>query len=288
MKAMLLAVACLFIVVRTQAQAIQPIYNEAFPKLPPGVPRTVDTNGNVLFIDTMFTTRAFQEEALRLVIEEANKVAKELQLPESLPITRTNLTHAFIGAFGFVYEDKSLGNVTTSNYWYGLVRDCKFSRVTVAKIDDRCHDYAEKYQRPIEQLDTNAAFQLATQWLAAVRMDVQGLNRDYDVHVDLDPYWNNVRMGELPRRSFSPIYYVSWLAKGRPPYSAGGGASVELFLPTKTLLSLSVDDPKYILRQRVVFTNLAALFPGKATITTNYPPKSPPTPIDARTLFGPN
>jgi hypothetical protein len=50
-------------------------------------------------------------------------------------------------------------------------------------------------------------------------------------------------------------------------------ARAQLFLPTKTLLQLTVDDVKYIARQPVVFTNLAALFPGQATIRTNWPVK---------------
>lgn len=104
-------------------------------------------------------------------------------------------------------------------------------------------------------------------------MDVKGLNRDFDVNVAIDPYWNNVWMGELPKQRFTPIYVVSWLTKGKPHYSAGGGASVELFLPTKTLLSLRVEDSKYILRPPLVVTNLAELFPGKAKITINKPGK---------------
>ena len=130
-----------------------------------------------------------------------------------------------------------------------------------------------KYQWPVARFDTNAPYQLATQWLAAAHMDVDALNRDYDVRVAVDGYWNNVSMGELPKRRFTPLYIVSWLVKGKPHYSAGGGASVELFLPTKTLLSLSVEDPKYILRPPIAFTNLAALFPGKAEIKTNLPGK---------------
>jgi hypothetical protein len=34
-----------------------------------------------------------------------------------------------------------------------------------------------------------------------------------------------------------------------------------------------VSKPKYILREPLVFTNLAALFPGQATIKTNWPVK---------------
>jgi len=54
-------------------------------------------------------------------------------------------------------------------------------------------------------------------------------------------------------------------------------ADVELFLPTKKLLQLDVDDPKYILRKPLVFTNLASLFPGTGRVTgfTNFPPSAP-------------
>jgi len=48
--------------------------------LPPGVPRTVSPDGRVLFIEPLFTTRQFHDEVLRLLIDEANKVAGELSL----------------------------------------------------------------------------------------------------------------------------------------------------------------------------------------------------------------
>jgi len=41
--------------------------------------------------DWRFTTKAYQDEALRLMIKEANKVAQELGLREQLPISRSNL-----------------------------------------------------------------------------------------------------------------------------------------------------------------------------------------------------
>lgn len=277
----LLGLCLCFVLNQIQAsETLLSIPDNAAKELPAGVPRTVDTNGRVIYIDGMFTTKAYQQEAFRLIIEEANKVAMELHLPETLPITKTNITRAYIGPFGYNYQLKGLGSVDTLNYSYGVEKGYKFSDLTITKIDDRCREYAVKYQWPLNRLDTNAAFQLATQWLAAAHMDVQGLNRGYDVRVALDGYWNNVKMGELPKRKFTPLYIISWLVKGKPPYSAGGGASVELFLPTKTLLSLSVNDPKYILRPPLAFTNLAALFPGKATITTNWPVKTefPPLP----------
>ena len=256
-----------------QADDLFKIPENAAKELPPGVPRTVDTNGKVVYIDGSFTTKAYQDEALRLVIQEANTVARELQLPEALPITQSNLTHVYIGPFGFSYQLQAVGNITTSNYWYFVKRGNKFSDLTVADIDNRCRDYTAHYQWPITQIDTNAAYQLAVHWLSAAHMDVQALSRDCNVRVALDPHWNGVRMGQLPKRTFTPIYIVSWLARGPGADSNAAVASVELFLPKQTLLSLSVDDPKYILRSPIVFANFAALFPGKGTIITNRPSK---------------
>lgn len=249
------------------------IPEDAAKELPPGVPRTVDTNGKVIYIEGAFTTKDYQQEALRLVIQEANKVARDLQLPETLPITESNLTHIYIAPFGFGYQLQAPGNITTSNYWYFVKRGNKLSDLTVADIDNRCRDYMAHYRWPITKLDTNAAYQLATQWMSKAHMDVAGLNREYDVYITLDPYWNGVKMGQLPKRTFTPIYIVSWLPRSLAAESDGAVASVELFLPMQTLLSLSVDNPKYILRSPIVFTNLAALFPGKGTIITNRPSK---------------
>jgi len=85
-------------------------------------------------------------------------------------------------------------------------------------------------------------------------MDVTALNRDCSVNV----------LAFTPQgdkgRSFVPVYWVYW-TKG--PAERGSVASVELFAPTKTLLQLRVEDPKYILRAPLVLTNLT--FPVSQT-----------------------
>jgi hypothetical protein len=262
-------VLCLCLLGTTiQAQPIDSPYGKP-DDLPPGVPHVVDTNGNVFSIEPIFTTRAFQEEGLRLVIAEANAVANDLHLPEPLPITKSNLTHAFIAPFGYTYVRKRLGNVTTSNYSYNVGYDFKFSDLTVAKYDERCLDYCRKYQWPISRLDTNTPYLLATQWLVAVHADVAGLNRDREVHVAVSPVWSGAELGDIPKGKFTPMYCVWWTLRGSTGKQAE--ALVELFLPTKTLLQMIVDNPKYMLRPPITFSNLAELFPGKAEIITNRP-----------------
>jgi len=84
--------------------------------LPPNVPSQFDINGRPNMSAITFTTKAYQEEALEKVIEEANQVAKELQLPNELPITKSNIVKSFIPPFGFAREKEAIGNITTSNY----------------------------------------------------------------------------------------------------------------------------------------------------------------------------
>ena len=97
---------------------------------------------------------------------------------------------------------------------------------------------------------------LATQWLAAAHMDVNALNRDCQVHVELDKFANeNLRKtGKIV-----PIYFIYWQSLQNRKEGYGDVASVTLFAPTKTLMSLRVEDTKFILRPPLHFTNLNAL-----------------------------
>ena len=247
---------------------------QAMDDLPPGVPRVVNPDGSLFFIEPMFTTREFQNEALRLVVEEANKVAKELHLDESLPITRTNLTHTFISGFGFMLESEAVGNVTSSNYWYGVGRGYKFSQLTIANYDARCFEYRDRSRWPVSRIETNAAYQLATQWLAAAHMDVEGMNRDCRVETIVDEFWNALKPGEKPHGTFVPIYSVTWTKiKKKDARDDGSVADVALLAPTKTLLGLTVFDAKYISPRASSVYQSGCAVSGKATITTNWPVK---------------
>jgi len=247
------------------ASYLMPDYDETGRPLPPGVPRAVDTNGNVVYIPPRFTTRAYQKEAIKLVTQEANQVAQELRLPEDLPITESN-TEAYISPFGFAFAHRMVGTITTTIYCYYVSQGNKFSYLEGTHQLEDCQKYLAGYTWPLGRIDTNAAYQLATQWLVAVHMDVASLNRDCSESVTLDNAYV-----QAPPGKFVPIYDVSWIPRnGKNPCAA----DVRLFTPTKALLQLRVEDQKYILRKPLVFTNLAALFPGIAPIHTNYPVKT--------------
>jgi hypothetical protein len=279
-RSLLLAGCVVMLLCRVSAQmdyaddqkAFAPQHESAGQELPPGVPRVVDTNGKVIYIPHEFTSELYQNEALELLIGEANHVAMDLKLPEELPIGKSNLTEYSVSPFGFGYGEKSIGFVSTRNYTYYVARGNKFNQLSAANYDQTCFKLAENGKLPIALIDTNAAYKMATQWLAAASIDVVGLNRDYRAHVAASPFWNGLaHLGETPQKQFVPIYFVWWNISESSKDGQGSVADVELYSSSNKLLQMSVGDAKYILRKPLEFTNLAVLFPGTAPIRTNHP-----------------
>ena len=202
---------------------------------------------------------AYHGEALRLILGEANTVARQLHLAERLPIEETNLVSSYITPPRLVGRLGAIGNVTTANYTYYCSVGMRFSYVTRTGLDRQYARLREQALAPISQMDTNSAYELASRWLSDCSMDVPALNRDCSVNV----------LAFTPQgdkgRSFVPVYWVYW-TKGAA--ERGSVASVELFAPTKTLLQLRVEDPKYILRPPLTLTNLSSLPPQ-----TSAPPR---------------
>jgi hypothetical protein len=190
-----------------------------------------------------FTTAAYRKEALRLVIEEANRVAGELELPEPRPITEANLVESFICRPGIAQMLGAVGSITTSNYNYYVSVGNKFSYLVRTHLDQEYGQLKARYRWPTSRINTNAAYQLATQWLAAASMDVAGLNRD--CQLSIIPW-----TPEGDRYKFVPLYTVRWF-RGDDVF-----AMVELFQPTRTLRQMHVEKPQYILRTLVTITNV--------------------------------
>ncbi|MCW5555665.1 MAG: hypothetical protein KIS67_26345 [Verrucomicrobiae bacterium] len=204
-----------------------------------------------------FTTPAYNKEALRLVLQEANKIAEDLRLPEKLPITQEDIVERFIAPYGITKHRPTIGMIHTKRYGYYVSVGYKMSYVEGTHQDQDCRRWMEQYKWPRSRIDTNAAYQLAAQWLAAAKMDVAALHRDCQIRVEPESYWNAAN----PKKetTFVPIYDVYWVSEENRRDGQGSTASVKLFAPTKTLISLRVEESKYILRSPLVFTNLDLL-----------------------------
>jgi len=191
---------------------------------------------------------AYRKEVSRLLLQEANRVAQALSLPEKMPIAETNITKVAVYPPRIAKNMEAVGNVITTNFTYYVSVGYKFSALTRTHLQQEDNQLKSKYVLPINQMDTNAAFQLATQFLTAALMDVAALNRDCDVRID------TAMTSGQDDEHFVPLYSISWVNR-RKQEMPGNAASVELFLPTKSIQQMHISKSEYILRQPLQITN---------------------------------
>lgn len=193
----------------------------------------------------------YKEQALKLIIEEANQVAKELNLQEPLPITASNLVSSYISPPRISQFRQGLGNITTSNYVYYISVGYKFSFLEKRNWERELGRAQTDYIWPISRMDTNAAYDLATKSLKAISVDVKALDRDCIAHiVALTPE-------TMDKEHFVPLYSVWWERKNAQ--GQGCVAELEVLLPTQNVLQIHVFKSEYIIRKPLVVANLKEL-----------------------------
>ena len=199
------------------------------------------------------TSDRYRREALRLLIEEANSVAQDLELDEPLPIVEADLVAKYVPALPIATKLRIVGNISTSNYTYYVSIGNKFSFLERTDLNQEYGRLKQQYLWPMSRLDTNAAITLASQLLSSASMDVGALNRDGRVNVHA--FTPEGKGGP----HFVPIYWVYWM----PNDSSRNGsiASVQLLLPTRLVLQMRVEKSKYILRRPLPVERLQALTP---------------------------
>ena len=208
--------------------------------------------------------RLYQKEVLQQLLNEVNEVAQALELEERLPIVESNLVDKFITPANFAKRYGGLGSVRTEKYAYSAAGGNKLSFIIGRHQAEDCSSWEGTYLWPKARMDTNAAYLLAVDWLKRVSIDVEGLNRDHRLRIEPD----KIYIRSQPDK-FVPAYWVGWYKQSDPSkyYLSNSEwepvASVFLFLPTKKLLQLRVEDPTYILRKPIQVTNAASFSPPK-------------------------
>ena len=219
------------------------------------IPATLRTNST--FQQMIFVPPMYRKEALQLMLADANRTARQLDLPEKLPITRTNLVAFYVSPPKLSQFTKTMGTISTSNYLYAPFAGRGFT-VVRRDLEQKESQLRAKYLWPTNRIDKNAAYQDAMQVLRKADVAVNVLNDNCRARV-------TTCVPEGQTSHFVPIYWVTW--SENIPGALSGGASVELFEPAKTILQLQVFGSKYILRKPLQITNLDYLH-----LQTNAPP----------------
>ena len=188
-------------------------------------------------------TKAYQREIFRLMIDEVNRMARDLDLPEALPITKSNLLGAFVSPPAGFVNGGMLGTASTGIYEYYLTAGRTVSGFDQRNPIETWEAIKKQYTWPISRLDTNAAFQMATKIMVKAGMDASALNRDCKIMVT-----GTMTEGEHGKH-FVPNYWVDWQKPGV------NIAHLEFVAPTMTIRSFHVYDAKYILRKPAEIPN---------------------------------
>ncbi len=200
--------------------------------------------------ELLWTSPAYQSRAYQLMLAEANTVRKDLKLPVD-PIQPGDITEQYVRPPRFGYG----GHLTTARYDFQfdtagkLQTLLRFSLVWPPEPIETT--YGRLFKSP-SLLDTNSAYQLATQWLAQLSVDVAALEAKYTASVGQQEWSNKSKDPSKP--VYLPVYLVRWRA-GRSKQAA----EVHILGTTKELLMLRIDDPSFSSRAPLVITEPAEL-----------------------------
>jgi hypothetical protein len=188
----------------------------------------------------LHTTMAYKAAALQLMVGEANFAAKQFNLNVSMPIviSDTNDWEVISPLMGVG------GMLLTSNYDFAFMRG-RFLHITekdwLKKLSPPAKDLNDLTNR-VSLLDTNGAYQLATQWLARLSVNISSLERKFPPRVEKSETQvvTTNRSGKMETIKVPiPIYLVSWGKAILPTFSPGmNPAFVRIYGPTKELLNL--------------------------------------------------
>ena len=199
----------------------------------------------------LHTTSAYQAAALQLMIGEANFAAEQLGIPERLPVQTNRLVIAEVGPPALGVN----GAVGTSNYTFG------FDHGHLTSVRKR--DWMKRLDPPItnvselsklsSRIDTNGAYQLATQWLNGLSFMVSALNERFVPQIVQVPGG-----GAAAKTVALPMFQVTWGEKP-PPFDMVNPLRMRLLGSTLELLELHVRDHKLCGRPPLVVSNQAKL-----------------------------
>ena len=236
--------------------------------LPPPPPRPAGASpGRVTLGDYLRVSQAYSNVASKLMLEEASFFIERLRLPLSLPLSWTN---AAIRLSSPMYNQE-LGYVEAGGYFFyllgedakpgknehGLVHYMepgKLNRVERRQlpkgIQNETGELEEKAYDLPSLVDAGGAHSLATQWLAAVDIDVAALERQHKP--------SNVQVEHiLPNgsRRKSPLFVVTWggPAEKDPP------VTVLILGITKELIEMRIQDTRFSQRPPIVIKNAREL-----------------------------
>jgi hypothetical protein len=191
-------------------------------------------------IETLRTSLAYKLVVAGMVLSAMNSIRERLNL-SSKPIEPKDIIGFYVSPPGLDKKPMLPGvaNFETANFMF-IFRDAKLYCVMNTQTNVESVEHYREWAKMPSLVNSNEAYQMATNWLSSVYVDVAALNRKYPVDVWQRSFWATppTNWGEQGSNLTKlPLYYVTW-TKG--DYQA---AKVGIFGPTKQFIGLTIGDP---------------------------------------------
>jgi hypothetical protein len=230
-------------------------------------------------LQMLHTTAAYQTAILQLMANEANSIAKQLGLNETVPPPAAMDTNR---CYVEAPPDGVGGSVSSANYDFDFhngrlrsIRKVKWLQKSSAHGDILALAYEPS------QLDTNSAREFAKEKLAAISVDVEALEKKFEPVIFQVPARRRDAAGQpLPDVSDNvavPLFMIGWgdgpsdalirdrlkqlprpMPRRRPP-SYQSPVFIEILGTTKEVVELNVQDSSFWNRPPLKLTNAAEL-----------------------------
>ena len=164
-----------------------------------------------------FMYLAYKYVAVAVMLAEANFNAETLDLPIERPIVSSMRSSTYIAPISTLADDGFGGNIDAEGYAFGedgrpalgltgfrdITKLDPFNGLSVAEQNETLGG-----QRSL--VGTNGAYQLASNWLALIEVDVPALEKTNKVEVEQRGFWGD---GSPAPLVLTPIFTVHWGAK---------------------------------------------------------------------------
>ncbi|MDX1953188.1 MAG: hypothetical protein SFY81_13485 [Verrucomicrobiota bacterium] len=205
-------------------------------------------------IDFLHTTAAYQTAVVQLLTFESEKLAEKLTLAESRPLV---VISAEIAPPGFGPS----GTISTTNFSYYYSFGQLYS-VTRNDAFPKDQDSTNLWKLAGEKslIDTNGAYQLATQILSRLQIDVAAMEQALPprVHQMVELRRSHENPEVAPERVQVPLFLVSW-GRFQPSYGRVNPVNLTILGTTREIVKLSITTRKFFTNSPVQLTNASEL-----------------------------
>jgi hypothetical protein len=215
-------------------------------------------------MEKLFISLAYKYVALALMMAEANHVVRQLDIPGWKPVEPSGVVSYYIAPPRLL----SGGSVDTQTHMFGFGREGQLQFIHRREPDPdlSIEERHRRWAKMKSLIGTNEAYQLATNWLAKLEVDVAALEKTHPPRVTQEYYYR----GGVPsadRIVMLPRYEVKWGTNAARP-----AVWISMFGPTKEPIHIRQENAAFSRRPKGLVKDLERLLSISNQVFASYTP----------------